>query len=86
MMNKQLREDVDWLINTSVDDMKSGLYNYGIDRLDVLRAAMKKCERRGEKTKAKVLASHIRKIKKEILALPSFRGTPMEDYLSKGDA
>lgn len=63
-MDKAMRERVAWLINTSVQDMESGLWDYGVRDLELLRAAQKTVTRRGEKTKAKVLASKIRQLEK----------------------
>lgn len=65
MRNGSLQEQVDWLINTSVDDLQSSLYAYSVQDLNVLRKAYARVKRRGEKTKAKVLASKIRKLEKE---------------------
>ena len=62
MNSKSKSEQVSSLINTSVDDMQSGLWSY--NNLDVLRAALRTVKRRGEKTKAKILASKIRKLEK----------------------
>jgi len=63
MMNtKDLQEQVNSLINTSVQDMQSGLWNY--NDLDVLCAAFRRVTRRGEKTKAKILGAKIKKLEK----------------------
>jgi len=64
MADKTLRERIDWLINTSVDDLQSGLWNYGVEDLDLLRGAFKRVTKRGEKTKARILRSKIRKLEK----------------------
>lgn len=78
MANKTLREQVAWLINTSVDDMKCSLSFHGVEDLAMLRAAYKTVMRRGEKTKAKLLIAKIRKLEKLALSLPAFRETPMD--------
>jgi hypothetical protein len=65
MTAQTLRERVDWLTNTSVDDMRSSLDGYGLDDLAVLHASYKRCKRRGEKTKAKILASKIKQLGKQ---------------------
>ena len=62
LMNKNIREQALDLVNTSVQDMQSGLYAYGKSRLAILRYAHKTVVRRGEKTKAKILAAHIKKV------------------------
>ena len=66
-MDRSLEESVNWLISTSVQDMQSGLYNYGVDDLEILRAGHKRVVARGEKTKAKILARKIKKLEKEFL-------------------
>lgn len=54
------------LINTSVQDMQSGLWDYTTEEdLAVLRLAYIMSRRRNEKTKSKVLASKIRRLLKE---------------------
>lgn len=63
--NRTLQERVSSLINTSVDDMQSGLWNY--NDLNVLRPALIICIRRGEKTKVKILGAKIRKMEKNPL-------------------
>ena len=55
------------LINTSVEDMQSGLWGYGVDDLEMLRLAQQVVEKRGEKTKAKILSAKIRKLEKSIV-------------------
>lgn len=64
-MDKSFREQVDDLTNTSVQDMQSGLWSYGVDDLQVLRAARRRCAKRGEKTRAKILAAKIKKLEKQ---------------------
>jgi len=55
------------LINTSVQDMESGLWDYTTDEdLAVLRIAYIMCRRRREKTKGEILARKIRELDKEI--------------------
>jgi hypothetical protein len=55
------------LVNTSVEDMQSGLWAYKT-RFDlrVLGAAFAIVNNRGEKTKAKILDRKIRMLKKEL--------------------
>lgn len=51
------------LVNTSVDDLKSGLYNYSTrEDLKVLRAGLKIVKRRKETTKAKILQRRIKQV------------------------
>jgi hypothetical protein len=64
-MHKAMRDRVDGLVNTSVQDMQSGLWNYGVVDLDMLRAALRRVTKRREKTKAKILRSKISKLEKE---------------------
>lgn len=52
------------LVNTSVQDMQSGMWAYEFKDLNVLRAALKVVEKRGEKTKARVIETKIRKLQK----------------------
>ena len=65
MNNKLFLERVHYLVNTSVDDMESGLWQYGRKDLDLLQKAFLLVRRRGEKTKAKILARKIKALKKE---------------------
>lgn len=60
-----MAKDASNLVNTSVEDMQSGLWNYGAEDLTTLREALKIATRRGEKTKAKILAAKIKKLEKE---------------------
>jgi hypothetical protein len=60
-----MSEKVNGLINTSVEDMQSGLWQYGAKDLEFLRAALLAVTRRGDKTKAKILGVKIRKIEKD---------------------
>ncbi len=51
------------LVNTSVDDMQSGLYNYSTrEDLRVLKAGLKIVNRRKETTKAKILKRRIKQV------------------------
>ena len=59
-----VRDAASYLINTSVQDMQSGLWGYDKSSLAVLRYAHKLTVRRGEKTKANILAAHIKKLEK----------------------
>lgn len=52
------------LANTSVQDMQSGMWAYEYKDLNVLQAALKVVKKRGEKTKAKVIETKIRKLLK----------------------
>lgn len=59
---------VNFLINTSVEDMQSSLYNYKADEpedVEIIRAGLKKCVKRGEKTKAKILQRKLKKMEAE---------------------
>ena len=60
-----MNERVSNLVNTSVQDMESGLWNYGFDEINILHEACKVAEKRGEKTKAKILRRKINKVLKE---------------------
>lgn len=61
-----LREKAADLINTSVQDMQSGLWDYTTEEdLAVLRLAYIMCRRRNETTKSKILASKIKRLQKE---------------------
>jgi hypothetical protein len=51
------------LIHTSVEDCKTSL-NF-IDDLDLLRALLAECEKRGHTSRAKVVAARIRKVERE---------------------
>ena len=56
------------LINTSVQDMQSGLWHYTTEEdLAVLRVAYIMARRRNEKTKARILASKIKRLQREQL-------------------
>lgn len=54
------------LVNTSVQDMQSGLWQYKVEDLPVLREALKIVEQRGEKTKVRILSAKIKKLEKEV--------------------
>lgn len=56
------------LINTSVEDMQSGLWAYGVADLEMLRQAHKTVDARGEKTKAKILQRKIKQLEKQLEA------------------
>jgi len=53
------------LINTSVQDMQSGLSSWGVEDLPLLREGLEIVTKRGEKTKAKVLSAKIKRLEKE---------------------
>lgn len=52
------------LVSTSVQDLQSGLWFYGVQDLSLLRAALIICKNRGEKTKLRILSSKIKKLEK----------------------
>lgn len=58
------------LVFTSVQDMQSGLWNYGADDLPVLRLARSTAESLGHRTRVKLLSSTIRRLEKEGPAEP----------------
>ena len=65
-LTKDEMRQVASLINTSVEDMNSSLNcNPGYYELPVLKKALEVVNRRGEKTKAKILDSKIRKLEKD---------------------
>ena len=64
---KSENERISWLIDTSVQDMQSGLWGY--NDVDFLKKALDVVEKRGEKTKAKVLKTRIRKLEKKHASL-----------------
>lgn len=67
MKNRALLEQAQWLVNTSVQDMQSGLWNYTTqDDLKSLQLGYVMVRRRDEKTKAKILASKIKKLQKDL--------------------
>lgn len=56
------------LVNTSVQDMQSGLWAYKTrEDLRVLGVGYHICKNRGEKTKARLLVSKIKKLRKELV-------------------
>lgn len=63
MNAKEMRERVSWLVNTSVEDLRSSL-NFEEDQA-VIRKALKVCKDRGEKTKATMLERKLKKMEKE---------------------
>lgn len=63
MNGKTLQEEVDGLINTSVQDMQSGLWGY--TNPIVIRAALKHVTERGEKTKAMILRRKLKNLEKQ---------------------
>lgn len=64
MEEKEFRQQVNWLIHTSVDDMRSSLQCSHYP-LEVLQDAFDKASEQGMKTKAKVLDRYIQRMKKE---------------------
>ena len=55
------------LVNTSVQDMQSGLWAYKtIEDKRVIGVALIICRNRGEKTKAKILQAKFNKMQKEL--------------------
>jgi hypothetical protein len=57
------------LVSTSVDDMQSSLPYFeskSQKSIQILEFALAICQRRGEKTKATLLARKLRKMKKEV--------------------
>lgn len=62
-----MNKTVSYMVNTSVDDMRSSLECAECEKrlnIHTLRAALEVVTRRGEKTKAKMLASYIKKLEK----------------------
>jgi Mg2+/citrate symporter len=53
-----------YLINTSVEDVKSSIASYTIADLPVLVKALEICQGRNEKTRVKVLQSKVRQLTK----------------------
>jgi hypothetical protein len=67
MKNYAMVQRAQALVNTSVQDMQSGLYNYTTQEdLDMLRIAYLIVRRRREETKCKILMSKIRKLEKTL--------------------
>ena len=65
--SEMIARQVDALINTSVQDMQSGLWNYTTeDDLTVLRIAYLRCRRRKQTTKCRILKSKIKKLEREL--------------------
>jgi len=64
-MNKSIASKADYLVNTSVEDMRSTLQCALANRTPisqlVLIEALNLVKRRGEKTKANILKSYLRK-------------------------
>jgi hypothetical protein len=60
--NNDERNQIQNLVNTSVQDMQSGLWQY--TNVDFLKKALAVVKKRGEKTKVKVLEAKIRKLEK----------------------
>ena len=74
MKETSILERAIWLVNTSVDDMSSSLWNYQWRDLPILRRALEIVKRRGEKTKVKALTAKINMlIEKEQAKIPSHR-------------
>lgn len=69
---EDVSEEAQSLVNTSVDDMKSGLYFYQSSNpihVAIIERGLKICKRRGEKTKAKLLESKLKNMKKAPIGL-----------------
>ena len=67
MKNFAMLEKAQALVNTSVEDMQSGLWGYTTQAdLEVLRMTYALCRRRRERTKCKFLAAKIRGLEKEL--------------------
>lgn len=64
-MPKTDRDVIGKLANTTSGDMKDSLGLEWTDNPALLRGALRICKRRGEKTKAAMLARKINKLKKE---------------------
>jgi len=68
MKDENVKEHARDLVSTSVDDLQSSLWFYdGKSRVhaQIIEHALRICERRGEKTKARLLKSKLNKLKKE---------------------
>ncbi len=66
-LNNELAQKARSLVNTSVQDMQSGLYNFtSRDDLQILRTALMIVNKRGEKTKFNILRRKIAKLEKEL--------------------
>ena len=66
-LNKELAEKARDLVNTSVEDMSSGLWFYtSREHLQVLRTGLMIVNKRGEKTKSRILKSKIKKLEKSL--------------------
>lgn len=66
-LNKALADRARSLVNSSVQDMQSGLWAYtDRDDLQVLRTGLMIVNKRGEKTKATILKRKIKKLEKEL--------------------
>ncbi len=63
-MSDKAKKKIDTsFVNTSVEDLQSGLWAY--NDLNVLRAGLRVVERRGEKTKAAIIKRKIAKLEKQ---------------------
>jgi hypothetical protein len=68
MKKDDLQERAHNLINTSVQDMQSGLWFYqgaDADHIEIVKRCLAICKRRGERTKVRLLESKLRKMKNE---------------------
>ena len=66
-LNNELAQKARSLVDTSVQDMQSGLYNFtSRDDLQILRTALMIVNKRGEKTKVNILRRKIAKLEKEL--------------------
>lgn len=69
MEDKNIKQNGRDLVSTSVDDLQSSLWFYdGTNpaHVQILEHGLKICERRGEKTKVKLLKTKIRKLQKDV--------------------
>lgn len=66
-LNKELAERARALVNTSVEDMQSSLWFYTTrEHWQILCTALMIVNKRGEKTKSKILKSKIKKLEKSL--------------------
>jgi hypothetical protein len=66
-LSRELAEHAKSLVNTSVEDMQSGLWFYtSSEHLQILRTALMIVNKRGEKTKSRILKSKIKKLEKSL--------------------
>jgi hypothetical protein len=68
MERKSLKERVSWLVNTSLADMKSGLWGYSAknpEDVEVIKRGLASYKRRGSKTGVLILTAKLKAMKKE---------------------